>query len=186
MAYFRTGANDYSSLQYNNLTAGNVKKDVTVTVKDANNQTLKSVTGTYTTNTFTNLTAGNIKNGVTVTVKDTDNTTLKSVTGNYVAPSKSFSCSTVKKNDGEILTWHEMTISNIQNVSSITIYTSSSFYQGNGYIQKNGTTVKTITSSDMQCTYTVTGLTNGSTVKVKTITTYNSYANDVVQISSFS
>ena len=47
MAYFRIGANDYSSLQYNNLTADNVKKGVTVTVKDANNQTLKSVTGDY-------------------------------------------------------------------------------------------------------------------------------------------
>lgn len=51
MAYFKTGANDYSSLQYNNLTPGNIKKGVTVTVKDSNNTTLKTVTGTYETST---------------------------------------------------------------------------------------------------------------------------------------
>lgn len=47
MAYFRTGANDYSSLQYNNLTAGNIKNGVTVTIKDSDNTILKSVTGNY-------------------------------------------------------------------------------------------------------------------------------------------
>ena len=47
MAYFRTGTNDFSSIKYTNLEAGNIKKGVTVTIKDPNDITLKSVTGTY-------------------------------------------------------------------------------------------------------------------------------------------
>ena len=47
MAYFRTGTNDFSSIQYTNLEAGNIKNGVTVTVKDPNDITLKSVTGDY-------------------------------------------------------------------------------------------------------------------------------------------
>ena len=92
MAYFRTGANDYSSLQYNNLIPGN------------------------------------IKNGVTVTVKDPNNVTLKSVTGTYTAPAKLFNCNTKRRNDNTYA-WQEMSITNIQNISSITIKTHSSFYQ---------------------------------------------------------
>ena len=149
MAYFRTGASDYSSLQYNNLTPGN------------------------------------IKNGVTVTVKDPNNVTLKSVTGTYTAPAKSFNCNTKRRNDNTYA-WQEMSITNIQNISSITIKTHSSFYQGDGYIKKNGTTVKTISSSDMDCTYTVTGLTNGSYINVKSIVSYNGYDNDYIEINAFS
>lgn len=52
MAYFRTGTNDFSSIKYTNLEAGNVKKGVTVTVKDPNDITLKSVTGSYAGPTF--------------------------------------------------------------------------------------------------------------------------------------
>lgn len=47
MAYFRTGTNDFSSIKYTNLEAGNIKNGVTVTVKDPNDITLKSVTGTF-------------------------------------------------------------------------------------------------------------------------------------------
>ena len=46
MAYFRTGTNDFSSIKYTNLEAGNIKKGVSVTVKDPNDIILKSVTGT--------------------------------------------------------------------------------------------------------------------------------------------
>ena len=149
MAYYRSGTNDFSAIQYENLTAGNIKKDITVTVKDTNDITLKSVTGTYT------------------------------------APVKSFKCNTKRRNDNSYA-WQEMSITNIQNISSITIKTHSSFYQGDGYIKKNGTTVKTISSSDMDCTYTVTGLTNGSYIDVKSIVSYNGYDNDNIEIIAFS
>ena len=90
------GGGDYSDLQYENYTAGNIKKDVAVKVKDPGGNVLKTETGTYTVDTFTNLTNANIKSGVTVSVKDTDGTTLKTVTGTYTgAKSWKYSCATI-------------------------------------------------------------------------------------------
>ena len=40
-------APDYSGITYTNLLAANIKSGVTITVKDPNGNTLKTVTGTY-------------------------------------------------------------------------------------------------------------------------------------------
>ncbi len=165
MAYFRTGTNDFSSIQYENLTAGNIKKNTTVTVKDPNDQTLKSVTGTYTTNTFTNLTAANVKNGVTVTVKDTDNTTLKTVTGSYAGPTFSVNGSGCQEEEHGY-NRVRLIVSSIKNVKSMTFYVYDSWPgvgDYNAQFTLNGTVVGYLYSNG---SYTIDNIPDNSTITV--------------------
>ena len=188
MAYYRTGTNDFSAIQYENLTAGNIKKNTIVTVKDPNDVTLKTVTGTYTTNTFTNLTAGNVRTGVTVTVKDTDNTTLKTVTGSYAGPTFSVNGSGYQEEEYGY-NRVRLIVSGIRNVKSMTFYVYEAHPgtgQYNAQFTLNGTVVGTMYDNG---TYTIDNIPDNSTIQV--LSGWHNYSygrsfdSQYLQISSF-
>lgn len=133
MAYFRTGTNDFSAIQYENLESDNVSKGITVTVKDPNDNTLKSVSGnspvligTYNASTTTSI---NVSSYLRPT--DTVNNFIIEVASIYIGAGNTHPCEDTDNNQSG-----SSSLSKSLNGTTLTI---SGLYarttNGNGWVQ---------------------------------------------------